>query len=219
MVIYKIFVTAIILILFPLTNITNVFAISETGQCDPLDFQPNHGCDTGLLCKSFTADPNRGSCEKPITETGQCSPNDLLPNHGCDTGLLCKSFTADPNRGSCEKPAGSAQNRIPDIFGKISPPSALQNLLKNDPTGAGAISKFLSNGVTLIYSIAAIILLFMFLWGAFQWLTSGGDKEQLAAAQKRIINAIIGIILFAVAFAVIQVLGQFTGFTFFAGQK
>lgn len=108
-----------------------------------------------------------------------------------------------------------------DTLGKISPPPALKNFLKDpagkDQTGAGAISQFLSSSIALIYSIAAIALIFMLLWGAFEWLTSGGDKEKLASAQRRILHAIIGIILFAVAFAIIRVLGAFTGFTFFKG--
>ena len=105
------------------------------------------------------------------------------------------------------------------IFGKITPPSPIAGFIGKDETGAVGISKFLSNLILLIYSIAAIVLIFMLIWGAFEWLTSGGDKEKISAAQKRIINAIIGIILFAVAFAIIAVLGQFTGFTFFAGQN
>lgn len=108
---------------------------------------------------------------------------------------------------------------IKDTFGTISPPPELQKFIGTDTTGASGISKFLSNGITLLYSIAAIVLIFMILMGAFGWMTSGGDKEKLASAQKRIINAIIGIILFGVAFAIIQVLGTFTGFKFFAGQK
>lgn len=104
---------------------------------------------------------------------------------------------------------------IKDIFGTISPPPALTGFLQKDPTGAGAISQFLSNFVTLLFSIAAIVLIFMILWSAFEWLTSGGDKEKLSAAQKRLINAFIGIILFATAFAIIKVVGQFTGFTLF----
>jgi len=47
----------------------------------------------------------------------------------------------------------------------------------------------------------------------------GGDKEKIASARGRIFNAIIGIILFAIAFAIIRVIGQFTGFTFFKGQN
>lgn len=100
-------------------------------------------------------------------------------------------------------------------FGTISPPPAIKDFLGGDKTGAGGISQFLSNLVILIYSLAAIVLIFMILWGAFEWLTSGGDKEAIAKARSRILNAFIGIILFAVAFAVITVLGQFTGFKFF----
>lgn len=118
----------------------------------------------------------------------------------------------------CATPPASPDPRIECKFGTIAAPSPLAEFLKKNPTGSGAISQFLSNGIILFYSIAAIVLLFMILWGAFQWMTSGGDKEQLASAQKRILNAIIGIILFALAFAIIQVLGRFTGFTFFKGQ-
>lgn len=116
----------------------------------------------------------------------------------------------------------TAAPTVEDVFGKISPPPAIKTLVGSDPTGAATgasgISQFVSNLITLIYSVAAIALIFMLLWGAFSWLISEGDKEKIAAAQKRIISAIIGIALFAVAFAVITVLGQFTGFTFFKGQ-
>ncbi len=102
------------------------------------------------------------------------------------------------------------------VFGTVSPPPALDNLIKRDPTGAGGLGLFLSNLIALIYAIAAVVLIFMLIWGAFDWLTSGGDKEKLQGAQRKIINSIIGIILFAIAFAVIQVLGTFTGFEFFS---
>ena len=104
-------------------------------------------------------------------------------------------------------------------FGTITPPQALQNFLRGDPTGAGAIGKLLTNIIGLFYAVAIIVLIFMIVWGAYDWMTSEGDKEKLSSAQKKLINAFVGILLFAVAFAVIQVLGTFTGFQFFAGQK
>ncbi len=107
---------------------------------------------------------------------------------------------------------------VEDAFGKIVAPTAIQQFNAGDPTGAGGISKFLSNLIALIFSLAMIVLIFMILWGAFDWLTSGGDKEKLTNAQRKLINAFVGIVLFAVAFAVIGVLGKFTGFTFFVGQ-
>ena len=112
-----------------------------------------------------------------------------------------------------------ADHNIQHTLGTISPPPELIPFTSKDPTGAGGIGIFLSNLVTLIYSLAAIVLIFMLLWGAFDWMTSEGDKEKLAAAQRKIINALIGILLFAAAFAIIQVLGTFTGFKFFVGQK
>lgn len=104
-------------------------------------------------------------------------------------------------------------------FGTISPPPALQEFLAGDPSGAGAISRLLSNMIVVFYSVAIIVLIFMILWGAWDWMTSEGDKEKLESAKRKLINALIGIMLFAVAFAIIQVLGTFTGFKFFVGQK
>ncbi|MDD5415438.1 MAG: pilin [Candidatus Daviesbacteria bacterium] len=115
--------------------------------------------------------------------------------------------------------SGADKDRVECRFGTITPPSPIAGFIGGDQTGTAGISKFLSNGVALIYSIAVVILVFMLLWGSFEWIISEGDKEKIAAAQKRILNAIIGIILFAVAFAVIKLLGQFTGFEFFVGQN
>lgn len=114
----------------------------------------------------------------------------------------------------CNRPL-EAPSQIGDIFGKIMAPQAIQKL----GFGAKGISTFLSNLITLIYSLAAVVLILMLLWGAWDWLTSEGDKEKLESAKRKLINAAIGILLFAVAFAVIQVLGTFTGFKFFIGQK
>lgn len=107
---------------------------------------------------------------------------------------------------------------IGSTFGKITPPSPIANFGGKDATGATGIGTFLSNLISLIYIFAGIALLFMLLWGAFDWITSEGDKEKIKSAQNKIINAIIGLMLFAVAFGLLRVLGTFTGFKFFAGQ-
>lgn len=116
-------------------------------------------------------------------------------------------------------PTGADKDRIECKFGTINPPPALQDFLKNDQTGAGAISHFLSNLVALFFTLATVVAVFMFLWAAFEWMTSGGEKEKVASARNKIIYAIIGIVLFATAFAAIRLLGTFTGFTFFEGQN
>ena len=139
----------------------------------------------------------------------ECDPND--PGDHCVNGYSCQPSTAIPTKSLC-KPSSAT-----DVFGKIEPPEALKPFVFKDPTGTGGISQFLSNFVVLIYVAATIVLVFMLLWGAWDWMSSEGDKEKLSSAQKKIINAFIGILLFAVAFAVIRILGAFTGFTFFTG--
>ncbi len=146
-----------------------------------------------------------------IGDGGECEPSNPNSNH-CIKGFSCQPHGTVSDSYLCQKdPFG-------EVFGKVEPPDALKKIVGNDPTGAGGISIFLSNLITLFYSIAAIVLIFMLLWGAWDWIISEGEKEKIHGAQQKIISAIIGIILFAITFALIRVLGKFTGFTFFVGQ-
>ncbi len=106
-------------------------------------------------------------------------------------------------------------NPVHNVFGEIEAPEALKQFTAGDKTGATGISNFLNAAIILIYIIAAITVVFMLLWGAIEWILSGGDQEKLENAQKRITNAIIGIVLLAIVFAILQFVGIFTGFTFF----
>lgn len=146
-------------------------------------------------------------CDKVANPTGE----------SCNKGPKGESF-------SCQKQSNSNisicnASAVRDAFGEIKAPDALSGLVGLDKTGEEGISKFLSNLVSLIFSLAVVVLVLMIVWGAWDWITSEGDKEKLQGAQKKIINAIIGIMLFAASFAIIQVLGQFTGFEFFVGQN
>jgi len=131
-------------------------------------------------------------------------------------GIVCLFIFMSPAL-AINSPCASDDPRVECKFGTITPPSPIAGFLGPDITGAEGISKFLSNLVILIYIVAAVVLIFMLLWGAFDWMISEGNKEKLQAAQNKIISAIVGILLFAVAFAIISILGQFTGFTFFTG--
>lgn len=54
---------------------------------------------------------------------------------------------------------------------------------------------------------AALIFLAMALFGAFTWLTSGGNSENLAKANKTFINAIIGFVIVVFAYALTKIIG------------
>jgi hypothetical protein len=73
------------------------------------------------------------------------------------------------------------------------------------------ISAIISNAIAILFTVAAIAFVFMIIWGAFQWIISGGDKEALGKARGRLTNALIGIVILALAFVIIQTVGQIIG--------
>lgn len=71
-----------------------------------------------------------------------------------------------------------------------------------------AVGTVLSSALTIIFVIAAIIVLFMLVWGAFKWITSSGDKEKLDKARGTIVSALVGLAILALAFLIVRVVGQ-----------
>ncbi len=47
-----------------------------------------------------------------------------------------------------------------------------------------------------------VLLLGLFLWGGFLWMTAAGEKEKVAKAQGVLANAIAGIVIVALSFAI-----------------
>ncbi len=83
---------------------------------------------------------------------------------------------------------------VNDVFGHIdSSQFAGGGNLANDP--AQGLGKFIGTGINLFLIVAGLILLIFMLWGAFDWIVSGGEKERVAKAQSKITNALIGILL------------------------
>ena len=66
----------------------------------------------------------------------------------------------------------------------------------------------ISNAIAVIYIVGVLAMLLMLVLGAFNWITSGGDKEAVGKARARIINALIGLLLLAVTFLIAKLAGQ-----------
>ncbi|CAN5244938.1 hypothetical protein BH09PAT2_BH09PAT2_11500 [soil metagenome] len=86
-----------------------------------------------------------------------------------------------------------------DVFGgTVAPPPGSQ-WGANPITGIGTLIIFLIQGFLLIAGLAA---LFYLLWGAFDWINSGGDPDSIAKARLKITHAIIGIIMTVVVLGI-----------------
>ncbi len=92
-----------------------------------------------------------------------------------------------------------------DIIGKISPPPGM-SIGAGDPVQA--LANFIGFAINAFIFVASGALLIYLLWGAFDWINSGGEKEKIAKAQQKITNAVIGIIL---VFFSLTIFGLVTG--------
>ena len=63
--------------------------------------------------------------------------------------------------------------------------------------------------VRFFFVLAGLAALVYLLWGAFAWITSGGNKENVEKARDKLVAAIVGIILIVVVVAVIIAFERF----------
>ena len=103
-----------------------------------------------------------------------------------------------------------AQN-ADSIIGTIKPPPQIPN----PGTGASGINTFIQRVIQLLYMVGAIAFIFMLLWGALSMILNAGDKEAVGNARKRIVTAIIGITLLALAFPIMRILEAVLGIRIF----
>lgn len=87
--------------------------------------------------------------------------------------------------------------------------------IDNKPVGYGDISDFITKSIQLVFIVAIVVVFIMLVWGGLQWILSGGEKEAVGEARRRIVNALIGLAILAVAFAITQVAGTFLGINIF----
>ena len=78
--------------------------------------------------------------------------------------------------------------------------------------GYNDIGDFITKALQLAFIVAVIVVLAMLVWGAIEWIFSGGQKEAVASARSRIVNALVGFAILAVAFAIATLAGNFLGF-------
>lgn len=89
-------------------------------------------------------------------------------------------------------------------FDKINPAPGLKNEFLRSPAQGGGFSYFLSQLFTVVYLVAGFLMIYWLVWGVFQYLFAGGNKDALAKARARISWAIIGFLILTISFAISQ---------------
>ncbi|MFH2021698.1 MAG: hypothetical protein ABIJ33_00230 [Patescibacteria group bacterium] len=52
-------------------------------------------------------------------------------------------------------------------------------------------------------NLGAIMVLLYFIWGAVEWISSGGDKNKLESARNKMLHAVLGLIILVSSFVII----------------
>ena len=73
------------------------------------------------------------------------------------------------------------------------------------------ITNLISTVVGGVTIIAGLLFLFYFLIASIQWITAGGNTQQLENARDRITNSIIGLIVTIAAYAIVALVGSVFG--------
>lgn len=75
------------------------------------------------------------------------------------------------------------------------------------------LKTIVNNAIIIIFSLAALFVLVMLVIGGIQWILSGGDKDALLSARKRITHALIGLAILALVFLILTTIGRIVGFS------
>lgn len=85
----------------------------------------------------------------------------------------------------------------------INPPAGV-------PTGGiSSLNNLISLVTNLLFIAAIVISLFYLIWGGFDWIFSGGDKQKLANARNKVIYAVVGLIIVFLAIFIVNLLYTF----------
>lgn len=87
----------------------------------------------------------------------------------------------------------------------------------NCPAGLDQIEAIFSNVVSVVVYLGFIVMLVLIVTAGFKYLTSGGEPKAIQSAHSTMTWALLGIVFFAIAWIILQLVQAFTGLpvTFF----
>lgn len=95
-------------------------------------------------------------------------------------------------------------------------PINVDNITVNNISNQGiaaneSLQTIVRNTFTIVIVIAVLLVVGYLVYGAINWITSGGDKEKVKSARGGIINALIGLAILALAFFIVNLVGRIVG--------
>lgn len=83
------------------------------------------------------------------------------------------------------------------------------NIQAPDGVPTGGIdqgSAIISLGINLLFIVGAVLAVIFVIYSGIQWTLSSGDKQKLQAARGRLTYAIIGLVVIAASFVIVNII-------------
>ncbi len=77
--------------------------------------------------------------------------------------------------------------------------------------GNDALQVFISGLINVALGLGGVVSFFLLLWGGYEYMTAGGDKEATQKAVKRITTAMVGLAILLSSFAIIYIVQTLFG--------
>lgn len=87
----------------------------------------------------------------------------------------------------------------------------------SDSGGEDTLVNVVSSVITTVLSLLGIVFLILIIVSGYQWMTAGGNEENVAKAKKRLTNAVIGLIIVLSAYAITWAVFKYLPFSGSAG--
>lgn len=104
-------------------------------------------------------------------------------------------------------------NEIP--LGRFTPPTGAYST--GSETESGALDNFeslISNILGVLTVLASLFFVIYFVVGAFEWVSSGGDKGKLEHARNRMTSGILGMVIIVASYSLLGLLSGLIGIDF-----
>ena len=79
------------------------------------------------------------------------------------------------------------------------------------PLGNLTTASIVSGAIRLVLVVTALVFFAMLIWGGIRWIMSKGDKTEVENARNQITNALIGLAIIFVAWAIIKLIESLFG--------
>ncbi len=195
-------------ILFSATNVLAQASCSTSAASQPV-------CEGG----GGVWDNNRDFCSCPGSTGTLGQYCDDSTHISCITGLNCvENKCTNPNAPAGGSPGtGSPGTGGPSGGGTMTCPpglAPLNGICLPPPTCTGGIScttsltDLIFKVIAALLAFAGVVSVLILIVGGFWYITSAGNEEQAEKGKKAIINAIIGLAVVILAYAIVAVLGS-----------